>query len=438
MNQIADGSGVVDVDGSGRKAGIECLACQGLVAGKGQRATVDQVERALAAQTIDTGARDDDVVEALGLVALDDHHVDIVVTRQQLARGHLVLLARVGVLRPARGADKAHVLGSGLVMAPGVLSGYIDVKAVMPMMLERTHAQAAAGELGNDLLDERGLARVLVADKRDRGDGRCRSCGRDGGRRACGSVTVGAGGLNSSGLTLGTIPHARAATLLVQQANVDDLHATIDGLAHVIDREARGTRAGQGLHLNTRLARHARRDQHMKANLPVRARRRPALGHVLGRRPRRRDRLDIALTLGNEQRMAHGDDVTRTFDGHDARNACASEHVALFSAILQHHGLRLGVHKNRALGDGNAMGLGLVGHVNHAHLALGIHVRQLVAAGVAGGLGSSAGGRLYRRGPSGVAGSSRGFMGRHRGPASGLGGIGVPALGHMIILRFGT
>ena len=33
---------------------------------------------------------------------------------------------------------------------------------------------------------------------------------------------------------------------------------------------------------------------------------------------------------------------------------------------------------------------------------------------------------------------SRGFVGRHRGPASGLGGIGVPALGHMIILRFGT
>ena len=87
LDEVADGSGVVDVDGSGRKAGVEGLACQGLVAGKGQRVTVDQVERALAAQTVDTGARDDDVVEALGLVALDDHHVDIVVARQQLARG---------------------------------------------------------------------------------------------------------------------------------------------------------------------------------------------------------------------------------------------------------------------------------------------------------------------------------------------------------------
>ena len=158
MDEIADGSGVVDVDGSGREAGIEGLACKGFVAGKSQRATVDQVERALAAQTVDTGARDDDVVEALGLVALDDHHIDIAVTRQQLTRGHLVLLARVGVLRPARGADKAHVLGSGLVMAPGVLSGHVDIKAVVPMMLERTHAQAAAGELGDNLLDERGLA----------------------------------------------------------------------------------------------------------------------------------------------------------------------------------------------------------------------------------------------------------------------------------------
>ena len=198
--------------------------------------TVDQVERALAAQTVDTGARDHDVVEALGLVALDDHHVDIVVARQQLTRGHLVLLACVGVLRPARGADEAHVLGAGLVMAPGVLSGHVDIKAVVPMMLERTHAQAAAGELGDNLLDERGLARILVADKRDRGDGRCRSCGRDGDGCARGRGTVSCHGLNGSGLTFGTIPHTRAAALLVQQAHVDDLHAAIDRLAHVVDR----------------------------------------------------------------------------------------------------------------------------------------------------------------------------------------------------------
>ena len=80
LDQVADGSGVVDVDGSGRKAGVEGLTRQGFVAGKGQRVTVDQVERALAAQTVDAGTRNDDVVEALGLVALNDHHVDIVVT----------------------------------------------------------------------------------------------------------------------------------------------------------------------------------------------------------------------------------------------------------------------------------------------------------------------------------------------------------------------
>ena len=128
------------------------------------------------------------------------------------------------------------MLGSGLVMAPGVLSGHIDIKAVVPMMLERTHAQAAACELGDNLLDERGLARVLVADKRDRGDGRCRSCGCDGDGCACGRVARGSRCLNSSGLTLCAIPHTRAAALLVQQADVDDLHAAIDGLAHVVDR----------------------------------------------------------------------------------------------------------------------------------------------------------------------------------------------------------
>ena len=41
MDKVADGSGVVDVDGSGREAGIEGLACKGLIAGKGQRTTVD-------------------------------------------------------------------------------------------------------------------------------------------------------------------------------------------------------------------------------------------------------------------------------------------------------------------------------------------------------------------------------------------------------------
>ena len=323
-------------------------------------------------------------------------------------------------------------------MAPGVLSGYIDIKAVMPMMLERTHAQAAAGELGNDLLDERGLARVLVADKRDRGDGRGRSCGCNGDGCARGCGTVSGHGLNSSGLALGAVPHARATALLVQQAHVDDLHAAIDGLAHVIDRKARGTCAGQGLHLDTRLARHAGRNQYVKANLPVRARRRPALGRVLGRRPRRSDGRNVALALGDEQRMAHGDDVARALDGHDARHTRAGKHIALFGTILQHHGLRLGVHEDGALGNGDAMGLGLVGHVDHAYLALGVHVRQLVATGVTGGFGGSAGNRL--RGHGGVAciRRSRDFVGRHRGPASGLGGIGVPALGHMIILRFGT
>ena len=330
------------------------------------------------------------------------------------------------------------MLGSGLVMTPGVLSGHVDIKAVVPVMLERAHAQAATGELGNNLLDERGLARVLVADKRDRGDGRCRSCGRDGDGCAYGRGIRGPHSLNSSSLTFGTIPHARAAALLVQQAHVDDLHAAIDCLAHVVDGQARGTRAGQRLHLDTRLARHAGRDQYVKANLPVRARRRPALGHVLGRRPRRSDGRNVALALGNEQRMAHGDDVARAFDGHNARHARAGKHIALFGAVLQHHGLRLGMHEDGALGDSDAMGLGLVGHVDHAYLALGVHMRQLVATGVAGGLGGSAGSRLCGR--VGVAGirRSRDFVGRHRGPASGLGGIGVPALGHMIILRFGT
>ena len=35
LDEVADGSGVVDVDGSGREAGVEGLTRQGFVAGKG-------------------------------------------------------------------------------------------------------------------------------------------------------------------------------------------------------------------------------------------------------------------------------------------------------------------------------------------------------------------------------------------------------------------
>ena len=35
LDKVADGSGVVDVDGSGREAGVEGLARQSLVTGKG-------------------------------------------------------------------------------------------------------------------------------------------------------------------------------------------------------------------------------------------------------------------------------------------------------------------------------------------------------------------------------------------------------------------
>ena len=41
LDEIADGSGVVDVDGSGCKAGVEGLARQGLITGECQRAAID-------------------------------------------------------------------------------------------------------------------------------------------------------------------------------------------------------------------------------------------------------------------------------------------------------------------------------------------------------------------------------------------------------------
>ena len=69
------------------------------------------------------------------------------------------------------------------------------------------------------------------------------------------------------------------------------------------------------------------------------------------------------------------------------------------------------MHEDGALGDSDAVRLGLVGYVDHAHFALGVHVRQLVAAGIAGGLGSSTSRCRCALLGRGVFADCRGFVG---------------------------
>ena len=58
-----------------------------------------------------------------------------------------------------------------LRMAPRVLAGLVDLEALVPVVLDGAHADAALGEAGDDLFDQRGLAGVLIAHKGDGGRG---------------------------------------------------------------------------------------------------------------------------------------------------------------------------------------------------------------------------------------------------------------------------
>ena len=106
---------------------------------------------------------------------------------------------------------------------------------------------------------------------------------------------------------------------------------------------------------------------------------RPAGGRDCGGR----DGLDLDFRLGDIERVAHGDEVARALARHDAGDACACEDVALFGAVLEHHGLGFRVHEDGALGDRDAFGDLLVSHVDHTHVAVLVDMCEIVAVGVA-------------------------------------------------------
>ena len=76
--------------------------------------------------------------------------------------------------------------------------------------------------------------------------------------------------------------------------------------------------------------------------------------------------------------MAHGDDIARAFDGHNARHARAGQHVALGGLALHDERKRGGVHGDEALGHGHALGVGLLRHVHHAHVAVLVDMGELL------------------------------------------------------------
>ena len=370
------------------RSGAE-IARHHVVTGDGDRVVVDELKGIASAHAVDARARHDDARQAGSLVPLDDNGVHVGVAREHVHHGDLVFGPRVFGVHVRR--DQAHMTAARLRMAPGILAGLIDVEALVAMVLDGSHAHAALGETRDDLLHQRGLAGVLVSHKGD--GGRRRACARAAGKRGgeLGGDDLGFLCLGIDRVGMGAfpvaLPEAGTPAFLSQQANIDDFHTAVNGLAHVIDGEAGGRRGCERLHLDAGHAGHTAGREHVEAHAVVVARGCPAGG----RDCRGRDGFDFDFRLGDVERVAHGDEVARALTRHDACDARACEDVALFGAVLEHHGLGLGVHEDGALGDCDSFGDLLVSHIDHAHVAVLIHMREIVAVGVAlaGGDGSA-------------------------------------------------
>lgn len=162
-------------------------------------------------------------------------------------------------------------------------------------------------------------------------------------------------------------PQTRLAAILLEKANLGDFHPAVDRLAHVVHGKARDARRREGLHLDAGLAGDARRRGDMNAHAAVFA---LALEH----------RRAFHLGFRDVQRMAHRDERTRLLGRHHARHARARQNVALRSLAFHDERQRLGVHGDEALCDRNALGVRLLGHIDHADVALLVDVRQMSIA----------------------------------------------------------
>ena len=82
---------------------------------------------------------------------------------QQRVQGRLGRPAQLVDHRPAPRGGEHHLVGAGLAVAPGVLARLVEVDLVMGV-LDGGDPVALGGQVGDQPLDQRGLAVVLPAD----------------------------------------------------------------------------------------------------------------------------------------------------------------------------------------------------------------------------------------------------------------------------------
>ena len=101
------------------------------------------------------------------LVALRQDHVHVAVTEVAERLLDRRLFRHAVVLRDAHGGDHHHASRPCPRMPVAVFAGYVEVKVARPMVLDAAHAYAFARKLVDDLLEQHGLAGVVVAGERN-------------------------------------------------------------------------------------------------------------------------------------------------------------------------------------------------------------------------------------------------------------------------------
>ena len=144
-------------------------------------------------------------------------------------------------------------------------------------------------------------------------------------------------------------PAARLTAVLLEKAYVGHHHASVDGLAHVVDREQADLHGRERLHLDARLA---------VAFAAGRAR------HGV----RLLVKLEVDRHAGESDRMAERHEIRRALAGHDGRHARNADHVALLGRTTRDELERGGLHVDAAAGHCDSVRLGLLADVDHMGL----------------------------------------------------------------------
>ena len=154
------------------------------------------------------------------------------------------------------------------------------------------------------------------------------------------------------------------ATGFLQQTDVFDAHAAVDGLAHVVNGEQAYRCCGQGFHFDTGSTKTFSDDFTVNG----------MLGFV--------DR-KIGGDAGQGDRVAKGDKVARAFRGLNCGDAGDAQHVAFLGRAGENKCQRFRFHEDAAGRAGDTSGFGLGADVDHMGLAGIVEMSQsLVSHGI--------------------------------------------------------